>query len=106
MEIFTAVLGGGAVAPHIRHWTSNSAIANLGHCFIAINPDVFAPGFQGRMQGLMDDLRSQETAEGAAGVSVLVHGDPERKHMNKCDQQGGIEYHANQIKMAVSKTAF
>ena len=100
VEIFTAVLSGATIAPNVRHWSSNSAIANLGHCFVAINPDVFAPNFSGRMQGLMDDLRSQEPAE--QGQNVLVAGDPEAAHMKKCDQQGGIEYHANQIKMAVS----
>lgn len=54
------------------------------------------------MQNLMDDLRSQETASGASGEPVLVAGDPERQHMAQNDRQGGIEYHANQIKMAVS----
>ena len=33
---------------------------------------------------------------------VMVAGDPERKHMEKCDNQGGIWYHPNQIKNAVS----
>ena len=51
------------------------------------------------MQNLMNDLRSQEPA--VSGKNVLVHGDPERAHMQKCDLQGGIEYHQNQIKMAV-----
>lgn len=97
VEILTGVLSGAAVAPHIRHWTSNSAIADLGHCFIAINPALFAPGFNGRLQTMMDDLRSQETS---GEQPVLVAGDPERQHMAKCDRAGGIEYHANQIKMA------
>jgi hypothetical protein len=33
---------------------------------------------------------------------VLVAGDPERKHMEKCDKQGGILYHPEQMKQAVS----
>lgn len=47
----------------------------------------------------MDNLRSQEPSK--PGVNVMVHGDPERAHMEKCDRLGGIEYHINQIKMAV-----
>ena len=33
---------------------------------------------------------------------VLVAGDPERLHMQKCDREGGIRYHPNQIEKAVS----
>ena len=39
-------------------------------------------------------------AEGES--QVLVAGDPERIHMEKCDKQGGIHYHPNQIKFAVN----
>lgn len=99
VEIFTAVLSGATIAPHVRNWSSNSTFADLGQCFVAINPEAFASGFSGRMQGLLNNLRSQEPAE--EGQNVLVAGDPERTHMQKCDNQGGIEYHANQIKMAV-----
>lgn len=98
IEIFTSVLSGATVAPHVRKWTHNHVVADLGHCFVAINPEFFAPGFEDRMSRLTGDLRSQEPAE--EGKSVLIHGDPERKHMKKCDEQGGIEYHINQIKMA------
>ena len=29
-----------------------------GHCFVAVNPNVFADGFEDRMQALMDQYRN------------------------------------------------
>ena len=34
-----------------------------GQCFIAVDPDAFAPGFGARMQDLMDMMRSLETVK-------------------------------------------
>lgn len=34
--------------------------ANLGQCFIAVDPEMFAPGFSDRLQDLMDFLRKME----------------------------------------------
>ncbi|CAG2167507.1 unnamed protein product [Oppiella nova] len=98
VEVFTAILSGSAVAPNVRKWGDNHITANLGQCFIAINPGSFAPGFNGRMSDLIDSCRNQEPAAGQP--NVLVAGDPERQHMEKCDTQGGIAYHINQIDFA------
>lgn len=35
-------------------------MANLGQAFMAINPAVFAPGFEDRLQDLMTYLRDME----------------------------------------------
>ena len=51
------------------------------------------------MQDLMDSCRGQQTSEGEP--SVIVAGDPEREHMRKCDELGGIPYHVNQVNFAV-----
>lgn len=42
----------------------------------------------------------QNQAEGE--TEILVAGDPERKHMAKCDKAGGITYHPNVIALLVS----
>ncbi|WAQ93463.1 EIF3A-like protein [Mya arenaria] len=68
----------------------------VGQCFVAIDPRAFADGFEDRMSDLIDYCRNLQPADGE--TEVLVPGDPERKHMAKCDQQGGILYHPNQIK--------
>lgn len=96
VEVFCGILANGDYGPNIRKWRDNDRIANLGQAFIAINPEAFAPGFTDRMQDLMNIARNKiALAEGEK--EILVAGDPERRHMKKCDDQGGILYHPNQI---------
>lgn len=97
-EIFCGILSGSAYGTHIRQWLTTTEPANLGQCFVAINPNMFALGFEDRMSDLMNVCREQEPAEGKE--KVLVAGDPERQHMAKCDSEGGIHYHVNQIEFA------
>ncbi|KAK3583239.1 hypothetical protein CHS0354_015420 [Potamilus streckersoni] len=96
VEIFCGILGGAAYGPNIRRWKNTDRVANLGQCFIAINPDAFAPGFEVRMKDLIDTCRELKPAEGCD--KVLVAGDPERQHIDMCQKRGGIPYHPNQIK--------
>ncbi|KAL3199835.1 hypothetical protein MRX96_043760 [Rhipicephalus microplus] len=98
VDLFCGILSGAHYGNNIRSWLNVKDPADLGQCFVAINPAAFAPGFEDRMQDLMNIARSQEPA--TPGVPVLVPGDPERQHMTKCDAQGGIRYHVNQIHFA------
>jgi hypothetical protein len=65
VEIFCGMLGGSAYGPNIRKWGDSSKKANLGQCFIAIDPGCFAPGFQGRLDDLMSFLRRMEPVSAA-----------------------------------------
>ncbi|XP_070564184.1 uncharacterized oxidoreductase YjmC-like [Ptychodera flava] len=95
VEIFCGLLGDAKYGANIRKWRATGGYANLGQCFIAINPDAFAPGFPERMQDMMNTCRNLPPAEGES--EVLVAGDPERKHMHKVDTEGGIRYHENLV---------
>ncbi|XP_069110958.1 uncharacterized oxidoreductase YjmC-like [Argopecten irradians] len=95
VEVLTSVLSGAEMCAFVRKWKSHEKPANLGHCFLAIDPDAFADGFTDRMQDLIDHNRNLEPVEGER--DVLVAGDPERQHMALCDKLGGIPYHPNQI---------
>ncbi|KAL8603674.1 hypothetical protein ACOMHN_017171 [Nucella lapillus] len=95
VEVFCGLLSGSAYGHHIRHWLNPQGPANLGHCFVAIDPEAFAPGFTDRLSDLLDHCRGLQPAEGE--TEVLVPGDPERRHMATCDTKGGIPYHAKQI---------
>ncbi|XP_008195569.2 uncharacterized oxidoreductase YjmC [Tribolium castaneum] len=95
VEIFSGMLGGSAYGPNIRKWGDSSKKADLGQCFIAIDPECFAPGFQGRLGDLLCTLRSMQPADPAK--PVLVAGDPERLHMEDADRAGGVRYVEDQL---------
>ncbi|XP_076461628.1 putative oxidoreductase YjmC [Babylonia areolata] len=95
VEVLCGILSGANYGPHIRHWQRHKGAADLGQCFVAIDPEAFAPGFTDRMSDLLDHCRGLEPAEGER--EVLVPGDPERQHMAMCDSRGGIPYQPQQI---------
>ncbi|KAL7305150.1 hypothetical protein TKK_0002547 [Trichogramma kaykai] len=95
VEVLCGILSGGQYGPNIRSWKSDSNVANLGQCFMAIDPEVFAPGSKDRLSHLLKQLRELPTSGDA---SVQVAGDPERAAMHKVEKEGGISYHENQLK--------
>ncbi|XP_012275543.1 uncharacterized protein LOC105697099 [Orussus abietinus] len=93
VEVLCGVLGGSSYGPNIRLWDTGDKVANLGHCFIAVNPEAFGPGHRRRLDHLLQQLRDLPNT----GKRVMVAGDPERQAMAKVDRDGGISYHENQI---------
>lgn len=51
---------GSKYGPFVRKWGAHGEVADLGQAFIAINPKVFADGFENRMSDLMSHLRNME----------------------------------------------
>ncbi|XP_034938000.1 uncharacterized oxidoreductase YjmC [Chelonus insularis] len=96
VELLCGILSGSNYGPNIRKWNESSETANIGHCFMAINPQAFGPGSQERLSHLLCQLRNLPTA---GKEKVMVAGDFERESMKKVDTQGGLEYHPNQIKI-------
>ncbi|OQV16955.1 putative Malate dehydrogenase [Hypsibius exemplaris] len=95
VEIFCGILGDAAFGPLVRSWQNPSTEANLGQCFGAIDPGCFGNNFAERLSAFLNILRYLEAAD--PKKPVLVAGDPERQHMAKCEELGGIPYHVNQI---------
>ena len=50
VEIFCGILSGSNWGPHVRKWKVQDQIANLGQCFVAIDPGAFTDDFNVRMQ--------------------------------------------------------
>ncbi|XP_012233753.1 uncharacterized oxidoreductase YjmC [Linepithema humile] len=95
VETLCGVLSGSQFGPNIRPWKTGDRIADLGQCFMAINPEAFASGSKERLSTLLKQLRDLPTT---GEQPVLIAGDPERQHMRKVDSEGGITYHPNQLK--------
>jgi len=51
---------GSNYGPNIRNWLNTRTKANLGQCFIAVDPGCFAPGFESRLSDLMSHFRHME----------------------------------------------
>ncbi|XP_076183040.1 putative oxidoreductase YjmC [Ptiloglossa arizonensis] len=97
VEILCGILAGSKFGPNVRQWKDNNAIADLGQCFIAIDPRAFGTGSKERLSTLLKQLRELPIA---GDKSVLVAGDPERTNMARVDKEGGIAYHPNQLKVS------
>ena len=96
VEVLCGILSGSEFGPNIRHWKTSDKIANLGHCFMAINPQVFDCGSKERLSQLLTQLRELPPVD--KNKPVLVAGDVERQAMKRVDREGGITYHPNQLK--------
>ncbi|CEF59527.1 Malate/L-lactate dehydrogenase family-containing protein [Strongyloides ratti] len=96
VELFCGILSGGHWGPNVRRWMSTTAEADLGQCFIAINPQCFTPDFNTRVQDFIDTIRTLPKAK-EDGPAIQIAGDQERFHEKFVDKLGGIPYHPNQI---------
>ncbi|XP_076639932.1 putative oxidoreductase YjmC [Colletes latitarsis] len=95
VEILCGILSGSHFGPNIRQWKNKNAVADLGQCFMAINPEAFCSDSKTRLSTLLTQLRNLPPA---GSKSVMVAGDPERVAMEGVNKVGGITYHPNQLK--------
>lgn len=91
VDVLCGVVSGSKYGPHIRNLKDHSQVANLGHFFVALDPQCFAPGFPSRLQDLMDHLRLLTPTD--AEKPVLVPGDPERQALAKMAAKNGAIFY-------------
>lgn len=54
--VFACLLG-AAYGPNVRKWQDGGKVANLGQSFFAIDPKQLVPGFEDRLNDLMNIIR-------------------------------------------------
>eukprot|EP00095_Tigriopus_kingsejongensis_P004786 maker-scaffold77_size404793-snap-gene-3.24 protein:Tk04786 transcript:maker-scaffold77_size404793-snap-gene-3.24-mRNA-1 annotation:"PREDICTED: uncharacterized protein LOC101856578" len=101
VDIFCGVLSGSGHGPFMTKWMPMTSAKyteekNFGQCFMALDPDCFAPGFEGRLQELMDHIRQMDPIK--ADEPVLIPGDLEKAAYMKTKESGLIEYHELVVK--------
>lgn len=100
VEIFCGLLGGTPTGKECRQWRESHKPANLAQCFIAVDPECFAPEFPERLQSFLDQNRHLKPVD--YEKPVMVAGDPERQNEIRCKQAGGLIYGKHQIDKLVS----
>ncbi|CAG9795564.1 unnamed protein product, partial [Diatraea saccharalis] len=99
VEVLCSGLSGSLASHQVRSWSmyETSKPANLGQCFIAIDPRFFAPGFEDRMADYLQHLRNLEPVD--PSLPVLAPGDKERQHSELTHSCGTITYAHNIIQL-------
>jgi LDH2 family malate/lactate/ureidoglycolate dehydrogenase len=100
VEIMCSIMGGATFGKNMRKWGNVSDPANAGQCYIAVDPECFAPNFSSRLQQFLDETRNLKPAN--PEKPVLVAGDPERAHMEMNKKSGGLVYHGSQIEYVLN----
>jgi len=99
VEILCGVLSGSNFGKNIRSWTDvfeqdSVDPANLGQCFIAINPAMFSPNYKEDLKSYADMLRACKPAEGESS-GPIVPGDRAKQHEEESVES--IEYASDVI---------
>lgn len=81
--ILCGPLAGGSFGKQIRQWRSvleneNPKTANLGQCFIAVNPAMFSDTYEKDLQEFAEMLRESKPMDGTNGP--ILPGDRAAKH--------------------------
>ena len=98
-ELFCGIMGGASFGKNVRQWREVQKPANLGQCFVAIDPECFAPGFAERLQLFLEQMRHLEPID--TEKPVLIPGDPERMNTIKSQKAGGLIYQHAQIAVLI-----
>jgi LDH2 family malate/lactate/ureidoglycolate dehydrogenase len=88
VDVLTGVLAAANFGSRVVPFSLTEGPSNLGQLFLAIDPDVLEPGFEARLEALLDELVQAPTAPGAPGP-IVIPGQPEAEREQE-QRRGGI----------------
>jgi len=88
VDVLTGVLAGASFGSRVAPFSLTDGPSNLGQLFLAIDPDAIEPGFEARVEMLLDELVHAPTALGAPGP-VIIPGQPEAERERE-QRSGGV----------------
>ncbi|KAM3956669.1 putative oxidoreductase YjmC isoform 1-T2 [Aphomia sociella] len=102
VELFCGISSGSNYGHHVRSWShsGDGGPANLGHCFIAVDPQQFAPDFGDRLADSIQHWRKLEPTD--PSLPVLAPGDKEKKSAKDTDAKGTVSYVKQQIESSMT----
>ncbi|XP_048483844.1 uncharacterized oxidoreductase YjmC [Plutella xylostella] len=97
VEVFTTALSGAKPTHEGRSWdlADKAAPADLGQCFVAIDPGLYAPGCAQRVAACLAHWRGLQPVDPA--LPVLVPGDKERMSAEETRRRGTVSYAQAQV---------
>ncbi|XP_041984863.1 (2R)-3-sulfolactate dehydrogenase (NADP(+))-like [Aricia agestis] len=96
VEVLCSGLSGSNATHNVPPWTHNQTESpNMGQCFIAVDPERFAPGFTTRVADCLHHYRNLEPVNPA--LPVLAPGDKEKQSAAATQHRGTIIYPQRQI---------
>ncbi|KAL3285671.1 hypothetical protein HHI36_000203 [Cryptolaemus montrouzieri] len=96
LSLMVDVLCGALAGAHYSHmvgtWLKRMSAhkANVGHCYIVINPKFFAPGFEMCLTEFISAVRNTKTEQ--PNSHVRIAGDKGREMVKYVEEKGGIWY--------------
>ncbi|KAJ0173992.1 hypothetical protein K1T71_010138 [Dendrolimus kikuchii] len=102
VEIFCGISSGARYGHHIGSWTHAKVGVphNLSHCFVAIDPENFAPGFGDRLAECMQHWRKLEPTD--PKYPVVAPGDLEKMAETQTNIRGTVSYVPQQIASSIA----
>ncbi|XP_052743727.1 (2R)-3-sulfolactate dehydrogenase (NADP(+))-like isoform X2 [Bicyclus anynana] len=99
VEVLCSGLSGSRATHNVPQWShSQTEPPNLGQCFVALNPECFAPGFGDRIADCLQHWRNLEPVD--PSLPVLAPGDKERNNAKVTHARGTIKYPESQMTSA------
>ncbi|XP_072942972.1 uncharacterized protein [Epargyreus clarus] len=98
IEVFCTGLSGSRLTHKVRRWSfSQTEASDLGQCYVAINPDCFAPGLGDRLAECLNHWRNMEPVD--PSLPVLAPGDKEKNNAEVTKKRGTIIYPQEQMEI-------